>query len=332
MKILIYTDKNYEYQAKGLLDSLVLNGHGDIDVLYYTVGFDSELDGPNLVKKRWEIDPGLKRFPFYKPGICLDALLSFDEHILFLDSDVLISRRFNPEFFKHDYDHPMLSIGNWDLPFYYTMVDPSNFNVGDRVLINGDKRSELSGLFPNDMDCLGNISETLPEENSYMVLFDGKKEPLKLLYSELDNRRINDYSKLMQYYNIPLITNNYVYSCCISFNRKCEIFIREWKSITENEYLNYFDREYYPIAEETSMNITLWKNGVNRNYGRIFVNTLFFDVVKYVEENINIRNTNIFDNPLQKCEDSERVQFYHGMIDQEEINKSINHFKIKNEK
>jgi hypothetical protein len=105
--------------------------------------------------------------------------------------------------------------------------------------------------------------------------------------------------------------------------------MREWKSITENEYLNSFDREYYPIAEETSMNVTLWKRKVNENYGRIFVNTLFSDVVKYVEENVNLRNINVFDNPLQKCDDSERVQFYHGMIDPDEINKAVEYFRSK---
>jgi hypothetical protein len=176
---------------------------------------------------------------------------------------------------------------------------------------------------------LGNISEIIPREDSYMVLFDGKSEPIKIHYSDLEHRRINDYSKLMHYYNIPAPTNTYVYSCCISFNDGCEDFMREWKSITENEYLNSFDREYYPIAEETSMNVTLWKRKVNENYGRIFVNTLFSDVVKYVEENVNLRNINVFDNPLQKCDDSERVQFYHGMIDPDEINKAVEYFRSK---
>ena len=333
MKILAFTDKNYEYQVDYLLQSLHLHGHDNIEFLYYTVGFESDLQYPNLTKKHWPLDPRLKRFPFYKPGICLDALLNFDDHILFLDSDVLIGRRFDPSFFEHDYDYPMLSRGNWDLPFYYNTVDRDmgfpKFNIEDRVLIKDSKRSELIDLFPSDIDCLGNITEIIHEESSYMVLFDGKKSPIKLGHSDLEDRRINDYSKLMKYYNISAPTNNYVYSCCISFSKKCDNFIREWKSITEDQYLNSFDREYYPIAEETSMNVTLWKNKVDKNYGRIFVNTLFSNVVEHVEETAGIINTNILGNPLQKCENSDTVQFYHGMIDAEEIDKTINYFKTK---
>ena len=93
--------------------------------------------------------------------------------------------------------------------------------------------------------------------------------------------------------------------------------------------LRFFDREFYPIAEETAINVTLWRRNATQNYGRIFVNTLYADVVDYVESNSNIINSNIFDNVLQKCEDSERVQFYHGMIDNEQIRKSIENIKTK---
>ena len=115
----------------------------------------------------------------------------------------------------------------------------------------------------------------------------------------------------------------------MSFNERCEDFMEEWKSITENPYLNKYDREYYPIAEETAINVTLWKRGVTQNYGKIFVNTLYSDAVQYVEENENLRGINIFDNPLQKCEDSERIHFYHGMIDRAEINKTISYIEQK---
>ena len=334
MKILIYTDEKYEYQAKALIESIHLNGKGETQVIYYSVGFDSAMQYPNLTKKRWEINPKHRRFPFYKPGICLDALLNFGGDILFLDSDVLISRRFDPQFFKNPYDYPMLSIGNWDLPFYYDGVDPNmefpKFNIGDRVLIRKERRSSLIDIFPRDVDCLGNITDIITDDSSYMVLFDGKKHQIKMRHSDLEDFKISDYSKLMKYYNIKAPTNNYVYTCCISFNERCEDFIREWKSITEDEYLNSFDRAYYPIAEETSMNVTLWKNKADKNYGRIFVNTLFANVVEHVEETDGIINTNIFGNPLQKCENSDTVQFYHGMIDAEEIDKTVNYFKRKN--
>ena len=42
MKILAFTDKNYEYQVDYLLQSLHLHGHDNIEFLYYTVGFESD--------------------------------------------------------------------------------------------------------------------------------------------------------------------------------------------------------------------------------------------------------------------------------------------------
>jgi len=335
IKILAFSDKNYEYQIDYLIQSLHLHGHSNIEFLYYTVGFDSDLQHPNLIKKPWPLDPNMKRFPFYKAGICLDAIRTFGGDILFLDSDIVISRRFNPNFFVHDLDYPLLSVGNWDLPYYYNTVDPNaqfpKFNLEDRVIANEDSRSTRHDFFISGItsSAFGNIKGINHDDQSYEILFDGKDFPIKVYENELENLSVKDYSRLMRYYGVRNPTMTYVYSCALSFNEKCEDFLLEWKSITENEYLNSFDREFYPIAEETAINVTLWRRNATQNYGRIFVNTLYADVVDYVESNSNIMNAHIFDNLLQKCEDSERVQFYHGMIDAGEIGRSIENIKSK---
>ena len=44
IKILAYSDKNYEYQIDSLIKSLNMRGHDNIEFIYYTVGFDSELE------------------------------------------------------------------------------------------------------------------------------------------------------------------------------------------------------------------------------------------------------------------------------------------------
>lgn len=313
LKILLYTDSKYEYQADALIESLHLNGHGDIKVIYYTVGFVSNIFYPNLEKKYWELNPNFERFPFYKPEICLDALINFGGNILFLDSDILIGKRFKPELFIHANSYPLLSIGNWEFPFYYNTLDPHRgfprFQIGDRVVLD-------------NKPIFGNI-ETILDNDSYLISFDNLAEPTITKESELSQMVIKDYSPLMKYYGVKSPTMEYVYSCCVSFNVNCEGFIREWKSITENEYLRRFGREYYPIAEETSINVTLWKNKVSENYGRIFVNTLHSEAVKYVESSDHILNESIFGDPLQKCEDSSKILFYHGMIDPMEIETTL---------
>jgi len=318
IKILAYSDKNYEYQIDSLIKSLNMRGHDNIEFIYYTVGFDSELEYKNLTKKFWPLNPDMQRFPYYKPGICLDAIRTFGGNIVFLDSDVIIGRRFDPEYFLHNNEYPLLSVGNWELPYYFRGVDVNGtfpvFSISDRVLSNTEP-------------IFGNVTGYNYEDSTYLVKLDNVENSVPYKINQLCDYRINDYSKLMSYYGVKGRTMTYVYSCFLSFNEKCEDFIEEWKSITENPYLNKYGKEYYPIAEETAINVVLWKRGVTKNYGKIFVNTLFSDAVQYVEENSNIMNINIFDNPLQKCENSERIHFYHGMTDPIEINKTINYIE-----
>lgn len=318
IKILAYSDSKYEYQVDSLIQSLRLRGHGNIEFIYYTVGFDSKLEYENLIKKYWPIDKTLSRFPYYKPGICLDAIKNFGGNIVFMDSDIIVGKRFNPDFFIHDREYPILSIGNWEMPYYFIPMDFSKefpvFNLGDRILLK------------NSPD-FGNVIDYDHKRERYLAKLDNYETPRFYHKSDLAECRINDHHKLMSYYGIKKPTMTYVYSCFLSFNEKCTDFIEEWKSITENPYLNKYDREYYPIAEETAINVLLWKRNVKENYGRIFVNTLFSDVILYTEEREDITETNIFGNDLQKCENSKEVKFYHGMINPEEIEKTINHIK-----
>lgn len=321
VKILAYSDAKYEYQIDSLIKSLHLRGHDNLEFIYYTIGFSSDLEYKNLTKKFWPIDPSMRRFPYYKPGICLDAIRNFGGNIIFMDSDIIIGKRFDPSFFLHNNPYPVLSIGNWELPYYFTNVDIHGqfpvFDINDRVLMKDS---------PN----FGNIVGYNLANKTYLVKLDNNKTPTYLKTEDLSPSRISDYHRLMKYYGVESRTMTYVYSCFMSFNSRCEDFMEEWKSITENPYLNKYDREYYPIAEETSINVLLWKRGITHNYGRLFVNTLYSDVVRFVEDNENLKNIDVFGNPLQKCEDSKNVQFYHGMIDPSEIQRTISYIEKNN--
>lgn len=314
IKILAYSDSKYEYQIESLIKSLHLRGHDNLEFIYYTIGFNSQLEYKNLTKKFWAIDPNMRRFPYYKPGICLDAIRSFGGNIVFLDSDVIIGKRFDPAYFVHNNPYPVLSVGNWELPYYFTELNVNQrfpiFNINDRVVLK-------------DSPIFGNVIGYDLGDQSYLIKMEEVETPEYFRMDKILNLRINDYHKLMKYYGVEKKTMTYVYSCFMSFNSRCEDFMEEWKSITENPYLNKYDKEYYPIAEETAINVLLWKRGITHNYGRIFVNTLYSDVIEYVENNDNLLNVDVFENPLQKCENSRNVQFYHGMIDAGEINKTI---------
>jgi alpha-N-acetylglucosamine transferase len=131
MSILFYTDKNFEYMAKYLIESLTIQ-KVDTEWLYYTIGFDSTIEHPNLIKKRWDIDENKPRFEFYKPSLLLDALKDYDK-VIFLDSDIIVGRRFETSKFDHDFDYPLASYGNWEYPWAIIYRD------GEKLMINEDK-------------------------------------------------------------------------------------------------------------------------------------------------------------------------------------------------
>jgi len=320
MTIVFYSDAKYEYQIESLIKSFILNNI-NCNFLYYTIGFESNLNYPTLIKKLWPVNPRFKSFCFYKAGICYDAIKSYGGNMLFLDSDILIGRRFDVNFFIHDRDYPLASMGNWNFPLHYTVVDQSSFpsfNVGDRIVDKGQN--------------FGNIIDVDITNQSYLVKLDLYNEVQSYKREQLEDMLVRDYKKLATYYHTDK-KMGYVYTSLLSFNEKCIDFISEWKSITENEYLNSpeYVGDYYPFHEETAINVTYWKRGVTENYGRIFVNTLNSEVVKYVEEDDNIFHQDIFNNSNQKCENSSLIKLYHGIVNKEEIDKVIQYLESKHQ-
>jgi hypothetical protein len=264
VKIVFYTDKNFEYMAQYLINSLDIQ-NVNVELLYYTLGFRSLIDHPNLTKRFFELNENLPRFEFYKPSIFLDVLKDTKDFI-FLDSDVIVGKRFDISKFKHYYDYPLASVGNWDFPFVHTG------------------------------------------------------------YSDGDYDNIVDESRLMKYFGVKNRTMSYVYSCFMSINDNCIDFLKEWKSFCENSYLLEKRKIYYPFQDETSFNVLMWKRKSIFNYGRIYLNTLFFNPLKFVEECEDYQG-NVFNIPVQYCDNSSNVMFYHGLKDKNELEKSLDYLK-----
>jgi lipopolysaccharide biosynthesis glycosyltransferase len=274
MNIIFYSDKNYEYQAEALIKSIILNCKQKVNLIYYTIGFESNLNYDILIKRIFPLDIKKKKFEFYKPAILLDAIDTFGGNILFLDTDIIIGKRFNIDKLIHNNNYPLLSCGNWDYPF--------------ACKIHSDNT-----------------------------------------YSNVINEE-----KLIKYFGVNNRSMNYVYTCMVSLNEKCRDIILEWKSMCENEFLMQNQEEYYPFKDETPMNIILWKRGITENYGRIYLNTLHFNPLKYIEDNENIVgdpsiNFGIFGSDLMRCENSSNIMFYHGIKDKEELTKTINYYNGK---
>jgi len=122
MKFLLYSDKNYESLVECFLISRKYAGVEDILVIYYSVGFTSNLDYNNLVIRPWKVDNLYPKFNFYKPSIILDAL-KYDEHICYIHSDVLLSKNFDKDLvINKDYNFPITSSGPQEYPYIWILL------------------------------------------------------------------------------------------------------------------------------------------------------------------------------------------------------------------
>lgn len=129
MNILFFSDSKYEYQAKSLIESALKNIKGDFNLVYYTIGFKSAIECDRLYKVVYPRDPEAKCFELYKPSIMLDAISRFGGDLLFLDTDILIGRRFEISRFVNHSDIPLFPYGNWDYPFLFDGFDENGSHV-----------------------------------------------------------------------------------------------------------------------------------------------------------------------------------------------------------
>ena len=111
MKILLYSDAGYENMVDAFLVSREYSWMTHIPVIYYCVGFDSKLKYENLEIRRFELDPDRPDLTFYKPSILLDSL-KYDDHICYMDSDIVLSKRFDSSVIQNPtFNFPIASSG-----------------------------------------------------------------------------------------------------------------------------------------------------------------------------------------------------------------------------
>lgn len=116
MNFVFYSDEKYEYQVKNFLSSIPYGGMSGSNFYYYTIGFESDIKYPNLNIVPWERLEVLERFEFYKPGICLDSLSRFEGNFIFIDIDIILSKRFKNIPFNYMSEHPIFCSGPIDYP------------------------------------------------------------------------------------------------------------------------------------------------------------------------------------------------------------------------
>jgi hypothetical protein len=133
MKFLLHSDKNYEQLVESFLVSRTYAGCQEIGVVYYSIGFKSNLQGENLEIREWPVNNLYKNFNYYKPSIILDAL-KYDEHICYMDSDILLSKNFNKSLLLNtEFDFPIASSGPQEYPYVWIYTPDGETIIRDET-------------------------------------------------------------------------------------------------------------------------------------------------------------------------------------------------------
>lgn len=159
----------------------------NIPVLYYTVGFNSDLNYNNLNKIRIEIDPKKPDLTYYKPDILLDSL-NYSDEICYMDSDILLGKRFNIDsLFDKNLDYPLCCKGPLtNVWIWYEYEDGRKLIVDETNLMNyfgiTDRSSEYiwASMITINKKCIDFLEEwSSIINNTYLLKYKNHYFPFR---------------------------------------------------------------------------------------------------------------------------------------------------------
>lgn len=106
MRFVLYSDKNYDYQVQNFLHSVDYSGVEN-EIIYFTVGFESDLKHKNLKKIQIPYYENFPNMVLYTPKICLEALNLFGGDFCYVDTDIILSKKFKNFNLDFSTDHPV---------------------------------------------------------------------------------------------------------------------------------------------------------------------------------------------------------------------------------
>ena len=108
MILILYSDKNCEYQAVSCIRSLTNKITPDVKIVYYTIGFKTKFSFKNLQTIQIPYNGLYPRFHYYKAELSLFTMDIFPgEDYAFTDTDVLFSSNFDFSKIKHSESYQM---------------------------------------------------------------------------------------------------------------------------------------------------------------------------------------------------------------------------------
>lgn len=137
MILFLYTNAACEHQAEGCIRSIEQKITDDVKIVYFTIGFISNLTAKNLIKVPVP-EKNYPSFHYYKAELSLLIMDMFPDEtdFIFTDTDILFSRRFDFEKLKHIYSYPLASHGPHSCPYTFEDVGNQRIIFDERLLMN----------------------------------------------------------------------------------------------------------------------------------------------------------------------------------------------------
>lgn len=146
MNLVLYSDANYQYQVLNFISSLKYGGLNDFKIFYYNIGFESNIEDSRVIKIPWEKSKIHKRFEFYKPEICIDALKRSEGNFLFFDTDILLSKKFRNFESINGISYPGFCTGPIEYPHTFWQD-----GEGNRTIFNEKRLMDYLGVQERSM-------------------------------------------------------------------------------------------------------------------------------------------------------------------------------------
>ncbi len=146
MNIVLYSDIGYQQQVKNFIASLKYSGLEDCKIIYYTIEFESDIDDPRVIKVPLEKDLSGKKYEFYKPKVCLDALKYGEGQFIYFDADIMLSKRFKKLDIKNGFTYPIFCTGPIEYPHTFWQ-EPD----GRRTIFNEKRLMDYLGVNERSM-------------------------------------------------------------------------------------------------------------------------------------------------------------------------------------
>ena len=135
INLISFGTENCEDLLKVFYKNLVKYCKENFKLHYYSINYDSNVIGDNLIKHTYHTKKTYKNAFFYKPFVILKSLVDNNyENFIYLDLDIILTKNFSSNilFNKINNSNTPLSPNHfWENPFYFN--NNEHINMGDNV-------------------------------------------------------------------------------------------------------------------------------------------------------------------------------------------------------